>query len=349
MCYSAIDLANQIVVAIPEIAEPNQQVAAEKNRLLGEALFLRGMNYFVLNRFYGHPVNGLSVPVLTEPFKNGDTPFRASIEEIKSQVIQDLTEAESLMAGIESNNGRATVWAVKALLARVYFEYKDYQNAETYANDVIANGRVDGKKIALIDSGDFTSLYTSSISSEHIFTLLATPRDRANNRLFEIFSLESAAVELSMSQAYYRIISSEKKDLRLEQLHEDFRIAWANYKYNDRDMHMSYIRLAEMYLIRAESKVNNDDLEGALADLNSLRNRAGLEATTFEDRADLLDQIFRERSLELSMEGDNFHNLKRLEQPIGGLPWEEARFKLVFFIPDKEVQLNPNLVQNEIW
>ena len=67
------------------------------------------------------------------------------------------------------------------------------------------------------------------------------------------------------------------------------------------------------------------------------------------DRADLLEQIYRERSLEFSMEGDNFHNLKRLEQPIGGLPWEEARFKLVFFIPEKEVQLNPNMVQNDIW
>ena len=348
MCFQAIDLTNQIVVAIPEIEEPNQQIAAEKRRLLGEALFMRGMNYFVLNRFFAHPRNGLSVPILTTPFKNGDMPFRGSIEEVQNQIIQDLKEAESLMDGIESNQGRATVWAVKALLARVYFEYKDYQNAETYANDVISNGKVDGKRLALIDSGDFRSLFSSSISSEHIFTLLATPRDRANNRLFEIFSLESAAVELSMTKSFYRIISTEKKDLRIEQLHEDFRIAWANYKYNDRDMHMPYIRLSEMYLIRAEAKVNNGDLEGGLMDLNSLRNRAGLDETSYTDKADLLEQLYRERTLELSMEGDNFHNLKRLEQPIGGFSWEDT-YKLVFFLPDKEVQLNPNLVQNEIW
>lgn len=349
MCYQVIDLTNQIIVAMPEIEEPNQQVAAEKRRLLGEAFFLRGLNYFVLNRFYGQPQNGLSVPILTEPFTNGDTPERGTIEATKNQVIQDLKAAEMLMDGIESNQGRATIWAVKALLARVYFDYKEYQNAESYANEVITSGSVDGQKLALIASGDFMSIYSAGISSEHIFTLLGNPRDRANTRLFEIFSLESAAVELSMSKPFYNIISKNKTDLRIEQLTQDFRTAWACFKYDDREMNMPYIRLGEMYLVRAESKVNNGDLDGGLADLNSLRNRAGLDATTYSDRADLLAQIYQERSLELAMEGDNFHNLKRLEQPIGGLDWEEARYKLVFFIPEKEVQLNPNLVQNDTW
>ena len=349
MGYRVIDLANQIIVAMPEIAEPNQQIAAEKKRLLGEAYFLRGMNYFVLNRFYAHPKNGLSIPILTVPFVNGDMPARATISETQNQVIADLKEAESLMAGIESNNGRATIWAVKALLARVYFEYKDYQNAATYADEVINNGKVEGKKLALITGGDFNSLYNSGISSEHIYTFLGQPNDRANTRLFEIFSLNSSAVELSLSKPFWNTISTNKKDLRIEQLHEDFRSAWACYKYDDRDMNMPYIRLSEMYLIRAESKVNNGDLDGGLDDLNSLRNRAGLEETTYIDQADLLEQLYRERTLELSMEGDNFHNLKRLEREIGGYSWEEAQYKLVFFIPEKEVQLNPNLVQNEIW
>lgn len=348
MSYRAIDLSNQIIQAMPDIPEPNQQIVAEKARLLGEAYFIRGLSFFVLNRFFAQPQNGLSVPLQIEPFKTEDAPARATIEATQDQVIADLLQAESLMAGIESNNGRATIWAVKALLARVYFEYKDYQNAESYANDVIQNGRVEGKKLALLN-GDIAPLYSATITTENIFTFMATPRDRANTRLFEIFSIQSSAVELSMSKPFWNIISKNKNDARIEQLHEDFRTAWACYKYNDRDMHIPYIRLSEMYLIRAESKVNNGDLDGGLADLNILRNRADLSETTYADKADLLDQIYRERSLELSMEGDNFHNLKRLEQPIGGFPWEEARFKLVFFIPEKETQLNPNLVQNDTW
>ena len=349
MSYRAIDLANQVIQAVPDIPEPNQQIAADKRRLLGEAHFLRALNYFVLNRFWAQPRNGLSVPLQLVPFKPGDTPARAGIEEVKNQVIADLQEAENLMAGIESNNNRATIWAVKALMARVLFEYKDYANAATYADDVINNGRVEGKRLALLQ-GDMTPLYSSAVTSENIFTFMATGRDRANVRLFEMFSLEgSSAVELSMSASFWRIISRNKRDARIEQLHEDFRTAFACHKYNDRDMNIPYIRLAEMYLIRAESQVENGQLDQALADLNQLLERAGVEPTTYTDKADLLDQIFRERSLELSMEGDNFHNLKRLEQSIGGFPWEEASYKLVFYIPEKEVQLNSNLVQNDPW
>ncbi len=349
MSYRAIDLSNQIIQAMPEIPEPNQQISADKQRLLGEALFLRGLNYFVLNRFWAQPTNNLSVPLQLTPFKTGDMPARATIRETQNQVISDLKEAESLLQDIESNQGRATIWAVKGLLARVYFDYREYSDAENYAHDVITNGRVGGVRLALLNSGDFRSLYSSSITSENIFTFLATPRDRANTRLFEIFSLSSAAVELSMSKPFWNIISTNKNDLRIEQLHEDFRTAWACYKYDDRDMNMPYIRLSEMYLIRAEARVKNGNPDGALEDLNALRLRAGLSATSYTDEADLLDQIFRERTLEFSMEGDNFHNLKRLEQPIGGYPWQEAQFKLVFFLPEKEVQLNANLIQNDIW
>lgn len=348
LSYRAIDLANQVIQAIPQIPEPNQQIANEKNRLLGEALFLRGLNYFVLNRFWAQPQNGLSVPLMTVPFKPEDKPFRATIEEIQNQVIADLGEAERLMSGVTTNSGRATVYAVKALLARVYFEFEDYQNAETYASDVIQNGVVEGRRLDLLDS-DLTPPYSAAITSENIFTFLGNPRDRANSRLFELFSLASSAVELSISDSFWEVIDNEPDDLRLQQLHEDFTVAHACHKYNDRDMNLPYIRLPEMYLIRAESRANNGNLDQALEDLNRLRERAGLSPTTFENREDLLAKIFTDRSLELSMEGDNFHNLKRLEQPIGGYPWNEALFKLVFFIPEREVQLNENLVQNDTW
>ena len=348
MSYRAIDLSNQIITAIPDIPEPNQQITAEKTRLLGEAHFIRGLCFFVLNRFFAQPQNGLSVPLQITPYKAGDMPARGTIEETKDQVLADLEVAESLLDGIENNQGRATIWAVKALLARVHFEFKNYATAASYADDVILNGRVEGKKLALL-SEDILPLYNGVITTENIFTFLATPRDRANTRLFEIFSINSSAVELSMSKSFWNIISENKNDVRLEQLHEDFRTAWACYKYNDRDMHIPYLRLSEMYLIRAESKVNTGDLDGALTDLNALRNRAGLDETTYTDQADLLDQLYRERSLELSMEGDNFHNLKRLEQPIGGYSWEEASYKLVFFLPEKEIQLNANLIQNDTW
>lgn len=348
MCYQVIDVSNQIIEAIPNIPEPNQQIVDDKNRLLGEAYFLRGMNFFVLNRFWGQPQNGLSVPVLTKPYQPTELPSRASIDEVKNQVISDLREAERLMAGVNSNNNRASVWAVKGLLARAYFEYKDYSNAASLASEVINNGTVDGRRLSLLE-GDLTPPFSASVSSENIFTFIGIARDRANIRLFEMFSLESSAVELSIADTYWEVISTEPQDLRLQQLHEDFGVAFACYKYDNREMNIPYMRLPEMYLIRAESLANQGDLEGGLADLNVLRARAGLEATSYTDANDLLNKIFRERSLELSMEGDNLHNLKRLGRPAGGFSAEEAAYKLVFFMPEREVQLNPNLIQNDAW
>ena len=343
MSYQGLDLANQIIQALPNIEGGTPRAEADKAQFMGEALFLRGLFYFVLNRFYAQPQNGLSVPLLTEPFVPGDMPSRATIEEVKAQVIADLKEAETFMDGIDNNDGRATIWAARALLARVYFEYKDYANAEAYSNAVIESG-----KFSLID-GDVEAAYGTNISSENIFTFLSIPTDRAAQLLFERYSLLASNVQLSVSADFWAIISQDPDDLRASVLHEDLGQGIVCYKYDDREMNIPYIRLPEMYLIRAESRANQDKLDNALADLNRLKQRAGTSSVDYTDKADLLEKILTDRSLELSMEGDNFHNLKRLEQAIGGFPWEEAQFKLVFFIPEKETQLNPNIVQNETW
>ena len=343
MSYTSLDLSNKVIQAIPEIESTNAIIEADKALYMGEAHFLRGLLYFVLNRFYAQPRNGLSVPLLTEPFIPGDMPARASIEEVQAQVIADLKEAENLMDGINSNNGRATVWAVRALLARVYFEYKDYTNAEAYANTVIESGR-----FSLLDE-DLLAAYSNNITSENIFTFLSSSIDRAADLLYTRFSIDFGNVQLSVSDDFWAFISQDAADLRTTVTHQDLGQGIACRKYDNRDMNIPYIRLPEMYLIRAESRANNDKLDDALADLNRLKQRAGTAEVSYTDKTDLLDKILLDRSLELSMEGDYFHNLKRLKQSIGGLPWEEAEFKLVFFIPEKEIQLNSNLIQNDTW
>lgn len=343
LSFSALNIANEILLALPKIEETNAQVTADKTRLQGEALFIRGLTYFVLNRFFADPRNGLSVPLLLEPFQPGDEPFRATSDAVKAQIIEDLKAAESLMQNITSNNGRVTIWGLRGFMARVYFEYEDYTSAETYANNLIENG-----PFSLIDE-DVAAAYSTNVTSENVFTFLSLSNDRAANNLFDRFSLNSNNVQLSVSDPFWDLISSEEDDLRLTVLHEDFNIARACHKYDDRDMNIPYIRLPEIYLIRAESSVNNGKLDDGLADLNRLRQRAGLSPTDYTDEADLLEKIFTDRSLELSMEGDHFHNLKRLKRSIGGYPWEEAQYKLVFFIPETEILLNPNLIQNDFW
>jgi len=113
-------------------------------------------------------------------------------------------------------------------------------------------------------------------------------------------------------------------------------------KWNNQFGNVGLIRLAEMYLIRAEANIRLNTAVGAtpLADYNRIRTRAGLPAAT----AVTLDEILRERRRELAHEGFRIHDLKRLKQNVGSLAYNAD--KLVFPIPAREIQANPNLTQN---
>ncbi|HMP31162.1 MAG TPA: RagB/SusD family nutrient uptake outer membrane protein, partial [Saprospiraceae bacterium] len=113
-------------------------------------------------------------------------------------------------------------------------------------------------------------------------------------------------------------------------------------KYNTQFGTVPIIRLAEMYLIRAESNQRLNSTTGAtpLEDVNRLRTRSGLAAKT----SVTLDDILLERRLELAFEGHRIHDIRRLKQRFGNFDYNDP--KLVFPIPAREIEANKNLVQN---
>ena len=91
-------------------------------------------------------------------------------------------------------------------------------------------------------------------------------------------------------------------------------------RYDDEYIGVSYIRLAEMYLIRAEAKAETGDLRGALDDLHIVRSRVGLgrletmnpglNLTT--NKENLINEILRERNCEIGFEcGDRLYDMIR--------------------------------------
>ena len=78
-----------------------------------------------------------------------------------------------------------------------------------------------------------------------------------------------------------------------------------------------------------------------LEDINSIRTRAGLTALT----SVTLNAITKERFLELAFEGHNLHEVKRLQKSVGVLAWNSP--KLILPIPQREMDVNKSLVQNE--
>ena len=100
-----------------------------KNRILGEAHFLRAHYYFLLVRLFG------GVPLQTEPADSDSDLLlpRASAEEVYELIVEDLDQAITLLpqrsAYTQEHIGRATKEAAMAELARVYLtHYQDYEH-----------------------------------------------------------------------------------------------------------------------------------------------------------------------------------------------------------------------------
>jgi len=112
--FQGVNRANTLIANVDKNTSIN---AALRDRIRGEALFLRGYYYFVLVQLYG------GVPVFTTPIssaKNTDA-ARNSIAEVYAQVLSDMKAAEALVPSITGVGfgGRVSKSAVRGILARV--------------------------------------------------------------------------------------------------------------------------------------------------------------------------------------------------------------------------------------
>lgn len=121
--YQGINRANQVITFVPNINMDD----ALKQRVIGEAKFLRGLYYFHLAILYGN------VPMMLEPSKAGALPTQATQAQVFAQIAKDLNEAiPALPATYPSSElGRATKGAANALLAKVYMQQKMWNEALT--------------------------------------------------------------------------------------------------------------------------------------------------------------------------------------------------------------------------
>jgi hypothetical protein len=121
-----------------------------------------------------------------------------------------------------------------------------------------------------------------------------------------------------------------------------------NFKLATGDDQVYAIRIAEMYLIRAEARAENTtpDLTGALQDLNVIRSRANVPAiVSVVDKNDLINKILLERRIEFAYESQRWFDLIRKGKAQSILGITDAN-KLLFPIPKQQILVNPSLVQN---
>ncbi len=339
--YNVINIANNVIDNI-EIVDQNLRDQAQ-----GEALFMRGVMLFELVRVYALPyVAGgantqLGVPIVTTATQQIDESAevsRASVVEVYNQVIADLTSAESLMNG--RNGDFANRYSAAAMLSRVYLQMGNYADAANAANRVITDG---GYNLV----GNYSDAFNNASNSvEDIFAIQQNSTFNAGtaNAGLPTFYANLVGVgrdgDIDILAAHLDLY--EAGDTRLDLFYTGLDNAPKTGKWAVDGANIPVIRLAEMYLTRAEANLRAGSTVGAapLEDVNLIRNRAGL--------ADLgavtVDDVLAERRKELAFEGLRIHDLKRTQVNINGLPFDDDA--LVFPIPQRETDVNPNLEQN---
>jgi tetratricopeptide (TPR) repeat protein len=312
----------------------------------GEALFIRGASYFELVKTFakswndGTPTANPGVPLVLAPttlITDSNKVKRNTVAEVYQQVINDLTLAESKLPN--SNGFYATKGAAAAILARVYLQQGDYNNALLAANRAINEATtVDGLPVQL--TGTYAAAFGKTNTSEDIFAMQVTTTSGAQG--FNEFYSSAQRGDITITDAHLALYDST--DTRLNLFYEDNGSIYAG-KFEDLYGNVHTIRLAEMLLIRAEANFRLGTAVGAtpLDDINAIRQRAGVQLYAGGDLT--LDAILKERKLELAFEGFSLDDVKRLQGSVGNLPWNSPL--LIFPIPKREILANPNLTQNE--
>lgn len=321
-----------------------------KQQLQGEALFVRAFCYFYLVNLFG------DVPVLTgTDFKSNSVSHRSPPSVIYEQVISDLDAARNMLTSdysfSENERTRPNQAAATALLARAYLYQANWVLAEEAATSVIENPLYHLEM-------DLNAVFLKN-SSEAIWQLMPH-MGTTNTREGAHFILTALPTEVSLSNVL--VNSFEEGDLRRVHWVGTFETAGDTYHYPFKykikssttiSEYSMVLRLAEQYLIRAEARAQLDDLEGAISDLDKLRQRA--ELPRYQDtqpdmsKQEVLTAIVTERRLELFSEwGHRWLDLKRTGKadevlgPEKGTNWQPT--DVLYPIPFSEIQNNRNLL-----
>ena len=321
---------------------------AVKNRLLGECQLMRAYLYFNLINLFG------DVPYVTSTdFHLNSAMPRTSKASIYARIEEDLKSAESLLPEINSSNKiRPEKPAATALLARVYLFQNKLSESEEASTRVINNTRF------YLES-DLNTVFVPS-SKEIIWQIM--PVDPGYNTPLGSYlnPTPSGKPRYGITDTLlnsFEINDSRKTNwLKSKTVNSIFYTYPFKYKlrFDGNTTPSEYfvpLRLAEQYLIRAEARVKQNNIEGAKNDLNTIRSRAGLPNTLASSQAEALSAIEQERRAELFCEeGHRWFDLKRNGRASSVLlsikspNWQVT--DELYPIPFTEILYNPALIQN---
>ncbi len=343
--YEAIARANNVIANVPDI--PMDE--GLRNRIVGEAKFIRAYSYFNLVNVYGQ------VPLKLQPQLTQEAihvPL-SSVEAVYDQIVADLNDAVAALP--ESYNssdiGRATKGAALGMLGKVSLYREQWNDAINRFHQMESTG-----EYGLLPNYADNFKLAFENSQESIFEIqhLANQNPELGNSMNQWFAPAgdggyyfNAPTQL-LVDAYERV-SDTVVDPRLDAsigrdgqpwLNGDvFSAGWSPTGFltkkhqqplsevskslkGDGDLNYIYMRYADVLLMKAEAFAQIGQADSARANLNMVRQRARnsfdgtppaelLSDITSTDTNVLLDAIRKERRTELAQEFHRYFDLMR--------------------------------------
>lgn len=371
---------NVVLQKVPEM-DINEDI---KNRTLGEAHFLRGLYYFILVRYFGDVPLILEPQAPGDdmrPFRTDKTLVYQQIIEDLEQAKILLPEKSSYSA---RDLGRATKGAATGLLAKVYLTLGKWEEVVSLSNEVSALGYTlnanYGDNFDVHKKNSQESLFEVQFvsdagedfnSNENQCSWLSTFTGPRNS--------DMVAGGWGWNQPLQEFVDAyevgdKRKDVtilydgcpKFDTMDYDPAYSTTGYNlrkflvpksvsatYNNSPLNFPVLRYADVLLMKAEALNNLNRTSEAEAPLNEVRTRAGLTAIRGLTQNEFKEVVLHERRMELAFEGQRWFDMIRIDNGQWGLDFLHSIGKvnatekhLLFPIPLKEIESNPNLEQN---
>lgn len=309
---------NHLLAALPQV---NDLEEARRKDMEAQVRTIRALVHFDALRYFGEHWNRSSafgVPVIQTVQSIEDIPQRATVQATYSFITGELEAALKLAdANAEVRPQFIHRWSIQALLARAYLYAGDQNKAAQYAGAVIAAGAY-----SLLPPEAYGTVFTERRTVESVFELAFDAQNRSDYNNLTYSRPDAVRPELfyMAAQSLDGFFKNRTNDVRSALLNfnpaeNDVTIIpdGRTQKYRGettRDNPAYIVRIAEMYLIRAEALGKTD----GLSDLNALRKARGLSELAAADIANdaaWTQTLLDERRAEFNFEGHRYFDLAR--------------------------------------
>lgn len=382
--YKMVLNANLILESI-DTAAGEEDVLPKRKSIKGEALCYRAWAHFQLVQLYGKRYEAgkindqLGVPYNT--VSGIKDIARNTVEEVYEKANQDIDQAIELLDGYKVNDinhfSQEVAYGIKARIALVQQNWKD---AVKYADLAIKTAQANGNKLMSSSDELMNGFVSASENKEWMWASIM--KDDQTVYFYSFFAFMSWNFNSSHVRQSPKCILDHlyaklsKTDLRAKWWDPTGKekgpnSSFTTFKYQNRKFtarssdngvgDVVYMRLAEMYLMKAEAEARSGDEPSAKNTLQTLAVTRDPEYKLSTNSGDaLIEEILTQRRIELWGEGFRFTDLKRLNMaldrtnsnhdetvsqtmsvPAGDKKWQ-------FVISNKELNANTLMEQNEL-